>query len=248
MNRILFEPREVHSDGAISLTGRRAAHIARVLKPVAGAKLRVGILDGPIGSGEVSYVGEGRVDLVCEFENAPPPAPSVDLILAVPRPKVLRRLWAPLASLGVGRIVLTNAEKVERNYFDTHWLGEETYRPLLIEGLEQSGDTRLPQVTVCRRFKPFVEDSLEELFPDSRRLICHPRETQPLGEVEFGGGSRVLLAIGPEGGWTDYEVDLFTRYGFDCVSLGWRTLRTDVACIALIAATSAMRKVEMEDG
>jgi 16S rRNA (uracil1498-N3)-methyltransferase len=244
MNRVLFDKGELGADGRIAVDGRQAAHIAGVLKPTVGALLRVGIIEGPVGSGEVLSVGDGRVELACRFEDELPPAPSVDLILAVPRPKVLRRLWAPLASLGIGQIVLTNAEKVERNYFDTHWLDEETYRPLLIEGLEQSGDTRLPQVTVCRRLKPFVEDALDTLFPDSRRLICHPRDAHPLGSIGLADAPRILLAIGPEGGWSDYEVDLFARYGFDCVSLGWRTLRSDVACIALIANVQSRMDVQ----
>jgi len=239
MNRILFDPDEVEKDGRVCLSGRRAAHTVVVLRPVVGAVLRVGILNGPAGVGEVLSLAGGRVELACVFEAEPPPAPVIDLLLAVPRPKVMRRLWAPLASLGVGQIVLTNAEKVERNYFDTHWLEEETYRPLLIEGLEQSGDTRVPAVTVCRQLKPLVEDRLDSLFPASRRLLCHPRNAEPIGSMDLAGAARVLLAIGPEGGWSDYEVDLLARCGFDCISLGRRTLRTDVACIALISAVTS---------
>jgi 16S rRNA (uracil1498-N3)-methyltransferase len=239
MNRILLEQDEVGADGRACVTGRRAAHIVGVLKPAVGDSLRVGMVNGGAGMGEVLSVERGRVALACRFDEALPSPPRIDVLLAVPRPKVMRRLWSALASLGVGRIVLTNAEKVERNYFDTHWLEEETYRPLLIEGLEQSGDTRLPQVTVCRRLKPFVEDVLDREFQKGRRLICHPREAQPVGRINLSEAPRILLAIGPEGGWSDYEVDLFARYGFDCVSLGWRTLRTDVACIALISAVNA---------
>ena len=241
MNRILFEAREVGADGIVHLAGRRAVHVAEVLSPALGAALRVGILDGPMGMGEVISLAPAEVTLRCTFEDAAPPPPSVDLLLALPRPKVMRRLWAQLASLGLGRIVLTNAEKVERNYFDTHWLQESVYRPLLIEGLEQSGDTRMPAVTVCRQLKPLVEDQLEPLFPDSRRIICHPRDAKSINSVGLATAPRVLLAIGPEGGWSDYEIDLFTQYGFDCISFGWRTLRADVACVALIAAVKAAR-------
>ena len=58
------------------------------------------------------------------------------------------RIWAQVAAIGVGQIILTNAERVERNYFDTHWLAPESYRPLLIEGLQQARDTRLPAVSI----------------------------------------------------------------------------------------------------
>jgi 16S rRNA (uracil1498-N3)-methyltransferase len=238
MNRVLFEASEMDRGDRIVLTGRRAHHVTTVLKPSVGDVLRIGVIDGPRGMGEVMAVGKRRVELACSLEDSPPPPASVDVILAVPRPKVMRRLWAPLASLGVGRIILANAEKVEQNYFDTHWLNEETYRPLLIEGLEQSGDTRLPSVEICRRLKPFVEDRLDDEFPHSRRLICHPRDASPLADVVFAK-KRVLVSIGPEGGWSDYEIDLFALHGFECVSLGWRTLRTDVACMALIAVVNA---------
>jgi RsmE family RNA methyltransferase len=245
MNRILFEDNEIGDSGRVCVAGRRARHITKVLKPEVGATLRVGVLDGSRGSGEVLSVTRDRVALACTFEDELPDAPRVDLLLALPRPKVMRRLWAPLASLGVGRIVLTNAAKVERNFFDTHWLEEDVYRPLLVEGLEQSGDTRVPSVTICRRLKPFVEDELDGLFPGSRRLICHPRHATPLGDAGIAGAERVLLAIGPEGGWSDYEIDMFAAQGFDCVSMGWRTLRTDVACMALIALSKAeMEKAE----
>ena len=241
MNRILFDESEVDRGGVVCLSGRRAAHISDVLNPVVGDSLRVGVLNGACGDGQVLSVEPDTVTLRCVFLEETVPEPSIDILLALPRPKVMRRLWAPLASLGVGRILLTNGEKVQRNYFDTHWLQEVVYRPLLIEGLEQSGDTRIPDVTICRRLKPLVTDQLDGVFPDSRRVICHPRDAKPINQIPLKSASRVLLAIGPEGGWSDYEVDLFTQYGFDCISFGWRALRADVACIALIAAVKAAR-------
>ncbi len=240
MNRVLFEKDEIDAGGRVCVTGRRAVHIARVLKSRVGDSIRVGVLNGACGVGKVLAVSGDCVEMVCEFDAAPPPMPVIDVLLAVPRPKVMRRLWAQLASLGVGRIVLTNAEKVERNYFDTHWLEKETYRPRLIEGLEQSGDTLVPQVSIERRFRPFVEDRLDAEFGGSRRLVCHPRDAVAMGEVDFSRSERILLAIGPEGGWSDYEVDLLVEHGFECVSLGWRILRSDVAAVALISAVNAL--------
>jgi 16S rRNA (uracil1498-N3)-methyltransferase len=162
--------------------------------------------------------------------------PAVDLLLALPRPKVLRRLWAQLAAIGVGRIVLTNAARVERHYFDTHVLEASTYRPLLIEGLQQAGDTRLPRVSIHRQFRILVEDELDALSTDAARLVAHPGSHRSL--LTVAGESqrrRVLLAIGPEGGWNDFELELLRRHRFEVVSLGPRTLRTDTACIALLA-------------
>ena len=111
----------------------RAAHLLNVLRVSPGQDVRVGVLDGPRGIARVESAGPDAVTLQCTLDDEIPPRPSIDLLLALPRPKVMRRLWAQIAALGVGQIILTNAEKVERNYFDTHILAPETFRPLLIE-------------------------------------------------------------------------------------------------------------------
>jgi RsmE family RNA methyltransferase len=174
--------------------------------------------------------------LRCVLDADTPPRPSVDLMLAVPRPKVMRRLWAQIAALGVGQIILTNAEKVERNYFDTHILAPETYRPLLIEGLQQARDTRLPVVSIHRRFKILIEDHLDRLFESGVRVAAEPSAPVHLSDVvRAAPAERMLLAIGPEGGWNAFELGLLDAHGFQRVGMGPRTLRTDTACVALLA-------------
>lgn len=235
MNLILLEAGEVDASGMARLTGRRAAHVIDVLKAVAGQEVRIGLVDGPIGRGAVAGLEQGTVTLQCLLSQAPPPPPPVDLLLAVPRPKVLRRLWAQLAALGVGRIMLTNAERVERHYFDTHVLDAATYRPLLIEGLEQARDTRLPLVSVHRRFRPLIEDELDQLSSATHRLVASPASDRRLSEALATHPARVLLAVGPEGGWNRFELDLLGAHGFVDIGMGPRTLRSDTATVALLA-------------
>jgi len=244
VNLILCEPADVDGHGVVTLTGARAAHVRGVLRAGPGDTVRIGVVDGPRGQGEILAVDEDRVVLRSALDATPPPAPEVDLLLALPRPKVLRRLWAQLAALGVGRIVLTNAARVERHYFDTHVLDAATWRPLLIEGLQQAADTRLPRVTIHRQFRILVEDELDALAGDGARLVAHPgRHRSLLDAGRDSGGRRVLLAIGPEGGWNAFELDLLTRHGFEIVGLGPRILRTDTACIALLSLLHEARRL-----
>jgi RsmE family RNA methyltransferase len=244
VNLILLEAAEIGADSNVALSGARAAHLANVLKVAPGHQVRMGILDGPRGVGTVQSIGDGTIALRCALESAIPPRPPVDLLLALPRPKVMRRLWAQIAALGVGRIILTNAEKVERNYFDTHILAPDTYRPLLVEGLQQARDTRLPLVSIHRQFKVLVEDELDHLFDRGVRVVADPAATQT---VDTAAGKnckeRLLLAVGPEGGWNPFEVGLLDAHGFHPVGVGTRTLRTDTACVALLALVhDAMRR------
>src|SRR4030095_14410407 len=210
----------------------RPGQARAVLGGVPGQELRVGLVDGPRGTGRVVQIAES-IELDCTFELEPPPPPDLELLLALPRPKVMRRLWAQLAALGVGQIILTNAARVERNYFDTHVLDPACYRPLLVEGLQQAQDTRLPRVSIHRRFRPLVEDELDALASADLRLVAHPSPTATaIGGAWPPAAARVLLAVGPEGGWDDFELGLLSERRFRVVSLGARTLRADTACVA----------------
>lgn len=240
LNLILLEPPDVGPDGRARLSDVRAAHMRDVLRVSPGQTVRIGLVDGPFGVGTVRGTDGDVVLMDCAFGPEPPPRPRIDLLLAVPRPKVLRRLWAQLAALGVGRVILTNAEKVERPYFDTHYLSPSVYRPLLLEGLQQARDTRLPEVSIHRRFKVLVEDDLASLCDAGVRIVGDPGASRPVHEAvrdRCGGATdaRVLLAVGPEGGWNDYELTLLRAHGFERAGLGPRTLRTDTACVSLLA-------------
>jgi 16S rRNA (uracil1498-N3)-methyltransferase len=239
VNLILLDERDALDSGRVTLADARAAHLLTVLKVTPGDTVRVGLLEGPLGMGAVESVDDGRVTLRCAFDAEVPPRPRVDVLLALPRPKVMRRLWAQLAALGVGQIILTNAERVERHYFDTHVLTEPCYRPLLVEGLQQARDTRLPAVSIHRQLKVLIEDRLDLLFGDGLRLAADPRATTSIGSTVGEDTRRVLLAVGPEGGWNTFELALLQAHGFQPVSLGPRTLRVDTACVALLALLHA---------
>jgi RsmE family RNA methyltransferase len=239
VNLILLEPGDMNRPGEATLTGPQAQHVIDVLKAVPGNAVRIGMLNGAFGSGTVTAITDRTVSLRCAFDLETHPRPRVDLILALPRPKVLRRLWAQLAALGVGQIILTNAEGVERPYFDTHVLDEAHYRPLLIEGLQQARDTRLPRVSIHRQFKVLVEDRLDALFSPaagSVRVVADQPATEPIDAVaRQGRARRLLVAVGPEGGWNEFERTLLRHHGFVAAGMGSRTLRSDTACIAVLA-------------
>jgi 16S rRNA (uracil1498-N3)-methyltransferase len=236
VNLIILEPGETSASGEVCLSDGRAAHLLNVLKVAPGSQVRVGILDGPRGVGAVESIVDATVAMRCAFEPHAPSRPRVDLLLALPRPKVMRRLWAQIAALGVGQIILTNAERVERSYFDTHILTPGCYRPLLIEGLQQARDTRLPHVAIHKQFKVLIEDDLDRVFANGLRLVASTSAASPMRAiVRRTSDQRVLIAIGPEGGWNDFEMALLGARGFQAINMGPRTLRTDTACLALLA-------------
>jgi 16S rRNA (uracil1498-N3)-methyltransferase len=241
MNLILLEPDEIQTEGMAVLTGKRARHVREVLKAAPGEEIRVGVVDGAMGIATILEDAK-QLRLQCILTDKVPPAPRVDLLLAMPRPKVMNRLWPVLASLGVGRILVSNAWKTERNYFDTHVLEPAHIREGLIEGLQQARDTRLPQVSVHRQFKKLVEDKLDGFGPYAARLVAHPGDGAFPSLAALPKDSRILLAVGPEGGWTPFELELLVGHGFEAVSWGPRALRTDTACAVLLGLIHAALK------
>ena len=261
MNRILFEKDEI-KDGVVTFGDVRAEHVLNVLHGEVGQILKTGEVDGLIGTSEILSISSSLI---------PPPSslsitvrcthdqeslrPWVDLILAPPRPRVMKRLLPQLATMGVGRIFLVGAKKVEKDFWGATLLKPENYRPLLIDGLMQAGTSVLPTLETRRNFRKFANEELDALWPAAKRIVAHPygagedfrRETEDGGigssvsgpsrlpSSVSGPSSRLVLAVGPEGGWTDDEVALLEERGFVRYSLGSRILRTDTATIALLA-------------
>jgi RsmE family RNA methyltransferase len=191
-------------------------------------------------------VSASEVVLDCsELAHGPdavvPERPRIDLVLALPRPKVLARLYAALACIGIGRLYLCNAARVERYYFDSHVLTEPFVRARLLEGLSQARDTRLPCVSIHRSFRKLVEDELGASTDHALRLVAdvassgHPGPTARELCGALAPTGRVLLAVGPEGGWVDFERALLAEREFRSQSFGERVLRTDVAALAALA-------------
>lgn len=230
MNSILVlapEPGEV-----VRLDARASRHVLRVLAKHVGDTVVVGLLHGPVAPVTIRAVEDGLVT-VDRPRGPTPPIIPVELILALPRPKAMKRLWGPIASLGVERITVIGGGKVEASYFTSHAVDPELCRARLVEGLEQVRDSRLPEVFIEPSFDRFAEAFLPT-WPASVRLLADPAGERSVREL-VQPGDTVSLAVGPEGGWTDRERAAFLAHGFTPVSLGPRTLRTDTAVIALLS-------------
>ena len=254
MNRILFEKSEI-VDGRAAFSDERAEHVLNVLHGKVGQVLKTGELDGLVGTSVITEIRDlheraagsaqrgsgllaGTVVVECSHAGKAP-EPWFDLLLAPPRPRVLKRLLPQLAALGVGKIVLVGAEKVEKSFWGAQLLKDAVYRPLLVEGLMQCGTTRVPTVRCARNFRRYAESALAAEFEGLDKIVAHP---DAAGRSACRKPSRkgCVIAVGPEGGWTEDEVNGLEEKGFRRYSLGSRILRTDTATIALIAQLMAV--------
>jgi RsmE family RNA methyltransferase len=240
---LLFDTDRI--DGArFRLTDARARHVRDVLRAEPGRTLRVGLLDGPLGNARVESADEDAVVLACEFdEPPPPPRPPLDLVLAVPRPKTLVKLWPEIAALGVDRVVLVRTWRVAKPYLTARAVEPGVFRPLLHEGMMQARTTREPRVSFEPLFRPWVEDRAPALAAGALALAAHPAADLPIASLHVAPSQRVVVAVGPEGGFVAYEVEALRRAGFEPVSMGERTLRVETAVVALLAQLDLLRRL-----
>ena len=227
MNLILITEDEVVA-GVCTLTDARAEHLCKFLHAQPGSTFRVGVVDGLQGIATVMDVTDTAVSFSIDCNESTLP-PWYDLILALPRPRSLRRILFQSAAMGVRNIFVVGAKKVEKSYFSMHLLREEEYRPVLLEGLMQGKSTALPRIHIVPKLRDLWAQLPSE---DTLRIIANPSD-QNFGISQSAGFP--VIAIGPDGGWTTEENEAFAAQGFLPFTLGPRPLRTDTAAIALPA-------------
>lgn len=232
MNLIVLQETDFIDSTHVRLSDRRLEHIVKVHRAAPGQQLRVGLLNGGIGFGEIIALTDQQVELRVELQGNPPPPLPLTLILALPRPKMLKRIIQHITALGVKKLVLLNSYRVEKSYWQTPWLEPDKLSEQCLLGLEQAVDTQMPEIILRKRFKPFVEDELPELSAGTVKMVAHP----------VGGDAcpvnidkATTLAIGPEGGFIPYEVEKLQQAGFHSVHLGARILRVETALPVLVS-------------
>lgn len=232
MNLLLLEDNDFVTPERAVLQGRRLQHLLEVQRVASGARLRAGRIGGLIGEARIVALDPQRAELDIRLDQPAPAKLPVTLLLALPRPKMLRRVLQTVSAMGVPRLILLNSYRVEKSFWQTPFLQPEAIREQLLLGLEQARDTVLPQVMIEKRFKPFVEDRLPALVEGTRGLTGHPGNYPPCPRDL---AEPVTLAIGPEGGWIPYEVELLGKAGLQPVQLGERILRVENAVPAVLA-------------
>lgn len=236
MNLLLLSADYFLNDDTARVSGRQARHIIDVHRAELGQNLRVGLENGCHGQAIVTDLRPDSVTLShITLDQAPPQPLPLTLLLAMPRPKMLRRLLQTVATMGVKKLVLHNAARVEKSFWQTPFLQPESVHEQFVLGLEQARDTLLPELIIEKRFRPFVEDRLAALLTDNTRaLVAHPYDAAPC-PVGLAADQPVALAIGPEGGYVPFEIDLLKAQGFRAVSLGERILRVETAVPVALA-------------
>jgi len=232
---------------------QQVTHIRKVLKSKVGDSLSIGEMGGNIGKATIAEINTNEVLLTdITLDKKPPAKLDLTVILALPRPKVLRRLIMDMTTLGVNKLIIVNSYRTQKSYWQSPLLNR--IDEFVFEGLQQAIDTVPLEVELQKRFKPFVEDDFPALKEQGHAVIAHPYASQSWKAYLDGLKSKnshenshentmpKVLCIGAEGGWIDYEVQLLCKHGCTSVSLGARILRTETVVNVLLGSWLEMTR------
>lgn len=253
MNIVLFEKEELENSGSgLKVAGRRAEHLLGIVGVSRGDKLRVGVVDGMIGNAVVKSVGSDHL-VVGDFELLKYPVrPWVDVLLAAPRPRMLNRVLQGMTSIGVRKIYIFRSEKVEKSFLHSPLLREDRLEQTISLGLEQGALTFRPEISIFDCPRKFFSEELSGIVENTSIRICaHPRSKTELSNMlgsigAFTPEDHPLVAIGPEGGWTERELELFKGKDFKLVNVGERILRVEVAVPYILAQLEMLLRLSRE--
>ena len=232
MNLLLLDPDDFIADDQVCIGGRRLEHVRKIHRATVGDHLRVGVVNGRIGSARLTLLEKRQMELRIEHLDREPPPPSpVTLAVALPRPPSMQKVLQHGTAMGVKHFVFFHSRRVEKSYWDSSAMEEAAIEEHLRLGLEQGVDTVMPRVERIQRFLPFVEDRLPEL--PQPVWVAHPEGGDAVPEQ--AARTPITVVIGPEGGFVPFEVERLAALGHRCLSLGPRILRVEAATIALLA-------------
>lgn len=118
MNLLLLAPEDIHSNNGVNPTaevsGRQAQHLLQTNKVIVGDTIKAGIVNGQMGTATVTHIEDQRISLALNLHSQPPAPLPLTLIMALPRPKMLKRTLQTIATMGVKRLYFINSYRVEK--------------------------------------------------------------------------------------------------------------------------------------
>jgi 16S rRNA (uracil1498-N3)-methyltransferase len=220
------------SDNRAALTGDHAQHLARVLRARVGQEFDI-VANGVVRRGRISGVSEQRVEFNLAEEILTPSLASLTLLLAIF--KFDRMEWAieKCTELGATRIIPLIARRTDSHLVSAAGKRVERWRRIATQAAEQSRRTAPPEIVNPAKLRDAVN------VPGKIHIVLSEAENQTslrdlLARSE---GADTVLAIGPEGGWTEDELSLFREKGWLSATLGQTILRAETAAIAATAIT-----------
>jgi RsmE family RNA methyltransferase len=250
MNSLIILPDEVGDGAVATLVGSRARYAVDTHEVQEGQSLKVGVMDGARGEGRVLSVSPEKVTIELNLTASALEPLAVSLIVGVSRPQTVKKVIQSAVMFGVSSLHFVKSEKGEKSYLQSRSLDQDQIEEESLKAMEQVWDSRRPEIGVHRALSYFLKDKLSSVEDATGRpgggeilkLIAHPGAAALTpADAPRVVDARTIIAIGPERGWSDREVQLFEEAGFTTIGLGDRVVRVELALVFLLGQLAVLR-------
>ena len=214
----------------LARTDPRARHLLEVLGCDRGTRFKAGVIDGPTGTGTVLAMEEDLLEFEFRWDGVAPPLDDIVLLVGLPRPQSARKILHQAAALGCREIRFIHSRMSDPNYAKSRLWTTSEWRRHLLDGLQQSAATSLPAVTCGIPLLRAVQQ-----IPRAAAAVALDNTA---GLRRFGASPihlPLVLAVGPERGWAEADLEILNRHHFRLCTLGTRILRVETACVAALS-------------
>lgn len=246
MNSVLLYPTERVDEAHFVVLGERARAVCSDHALQIGIEVKGSVLGEGRGRCRVLSLAPERIEFEVTLDVPIADRSGVHLIVGVPRPQTVKKVLHAATTGGVNSVHFVRSEKGERSYLQSRALERIEVDRHMHKGMEQAFDCVPPIVTVHERFRPFVEDFLPTLSDGGARIVAHTAAGPALSSCEplmQNPQREVVLAVGGEAGWSEFEVSLFQQQRFQPISLGERILRVEEAVLVLLGQVALLRTI-----
>lgn len=234
VNIVLFEPEELGVP--LPRSDRRVEHVLKVLRRNAGEPFDAGVVNGTRGKAEISAMTETTVTFAYHPSTVIPDAEPITVVVGLPRPQTARDILRDATTLGIAALHFVRTERGDASYAQSTLWSSGEWRRHAVAGAEQAFETTVPTVSCGKRLTD-VLDAVCTADPHEAQIrIALDNYEAPLAlsQIPFLTETNVLLAVGPERGWSNDEREMFRQRGFQLAHLGTRVLRTETAVLAAV--------------
>ena len=237
--QLFFDSKATYSEPLITLYGSEMNHITRVLRHKPGDVIHITNGMGTLFVVKIENLLKDRMNVSILSKKHFDRPEFCKITLAMPLLKARDRMEFAIekaVEIGVGRILLFQSDRTEK-----HKVRDDRTRGIVEAAMKQSLQVYLPEFEICTSLEAVMEQT-----DGSNIYVAHEKESQTIvGSIEQSIKPTTII-VGPEGGFTDREIQMFQERHSKIVSLGTNRLRSETASIVFL--TTVHLKLKPSDG
>ena len=231
MNFLLFYKHELSCNNTKGvITGSRLSFLKERYTIKEGQEISVGLIDGKLGKAKVIKMTNNEILFDVNLDKESPQKLDLTLIISICRPQTNKKILHIATSLGVKKIIFLRCDNIPKSYIQSTSLSEKNIKNECLLAMSQVGDTFFPEIKIYKSIFDCFNEEGENLINNNLNVIADTNCNYELNRDNFSNISNIkCIAIGPESGFSDKEIEYFHQKSFKSIGLGERILRVEVA-------------------